>query len=140
MYLDVCCLKRPFDDQSQPRVRLEAEAVLTILALAKVQFVRSPAYDLENNQNPIPWRAGLVRQWLRELQMETLVAHSLQERTAALIALGFGGFDALHVAAAELAGADVFVTTDDRLMTLAKKGTTTVRVTDPVSLAREIVQ
>lgn len=72
--------------------------------------------------------------------METLVAQSLQEGTAALIALGFGGFDALDVAAAELAGADVFVTTDDRLMTLAKKGTTTVRVTDPVSLAREIVQ
>ena len=34
LYLDVCCLNRPFDDQSQNRVRLEAEAVLSILELA----------------------------------------------------------------------------------------------------------
>jgi hypothetical protein len=33
-YLDGCCLNRPFDDQSQPRVRLEAEAVLSILKMA----------------------------------------------------------------------------------------------------------
>ena len=26
IYLDVCCLNRPFDDQSQDRVRLDAEA------------------------------------------------------------------------------------------------------------------
>lgn len=31
IYLDVCCLNRPFDDQSQDRIRLQAEAVLLIL-------------------------------------------------------------------------------------------------------------
>lgn len=31
IYLDVCCFNRPFDDQSQSRVRIEAEAVLAIL-------------------------------------------------------------------------------------------------------------
>lgn len=30
LYLDVSCLNRPFDDQRQPRVRLESEAVLYI--------------------------------------------------------------------------------------------------------------
>lgn len=28
VYLDICSFKRPFDDQSQPRIHLEAEAVL----------------------------------------------------------------------------------------------------------------
>jgi hypothetical protein len=32
IYLDVSCLNRPFDDQGQARVRLEAEAVTVILA------------------------------------------------------------------------------------------------------------
>jgi hypothetical protein len=32
LYLDICCLKRPFDDQAQPRVRIETEAVLGLLA------------------------------------------------------------------------------------------------------------
>jgi hypothetical protein len=30
IYLDNCCFNRPFDDQSQTRVRLEAEAKLEI--------------------------------------------------------------------------------------------------------------
>jgi hypothetical protein len=31
IYLDVSCLNRPFDDQNQTRIRLEAEAVTLIL-------------------------------------------------------------------------------------------------------------
>ena len=31
IYLDTCCLNRPFDDQSQDRVRSEAAAVSEIL-------------------------------------------------------------------------------------------------------------
>jgi hypothetical protein len=31
IYLDVCCLCRPFDDQSQDRIRLETEAIVTLL-------------------------------------------------------------------------------------------------------------
>ena len=32
IYLDTCCLNRPFDDQTQERVRLESEAVLAVLS------------------------------------------------------------------------------------------------------------
>jgi hypothetical protein len=31
IYLDVCCLCRPFDDQSSHRIRMETEAVIAIL-------------------------------------------------------------------------------------------------------------
>ena len=31
VYLDACCLNRPFDDQGQPRVHLETEAISLIL-------------------------------------------------------------------------------------------------------------
>jgi hypothetical protein len=54
-YLDLCALKRPFDDHTQSRIRLEADAVLELLAAApeRVTFVHSRAHDLENGQNPI---------------------------------------------------------------------------------------
>ena len=29
--MDTCCLNRPFDDQSNPRIRLESEAIKTII-------------------------------------------------------------------------------------------------------------
>ena len=31
VYLDTCCLNRPYDDQSQPRIQLESAAVLSIM-------------------------------------------------------------------------------------------------------------
>ncbi|OQA55716.1 MAG: hypothetical protein BWY45_02080 [Euryarchaeota archaeon ADurb.Bin294] len=37
-YLDVCCLCRLFDDQSQFRVRIETDAVEEILALCYSRF------------------------------------------------------------------------------------------------------
>ena len=32
IYMDVCCLNRPFDDLSQDKVYLEAEAILAIVS------------------------------------------------------------------------------------------------------------
>ncbi len=55
LYLDVCCLNRPFDDQSQNRVRLEAEAVLSILELAgsgALEIIGSDIIDDELLQMP----------------------------------------------------------------------------------------
>ncbi|HSW44151.1 MAG TPA: hypothetical protein VLM89_01100 [Phycisphaerae bacterium] len=50
VYLDVSCLNRPFDDQTQPRIRLEAEAVGLILKhvdLGKWRAVSSQMADIE---------------------------------------------------------------------------------------------
>jgi hypothetical protein len=55
IYLDVCCLNRPFDDQSQERIRLEAEAVLLILRRIKAgewQWIGSPVVTAEIRQTP----------------------------------------------------------------------------------------
>ena len=55
VYLDLCCLKRPFDDQRQARIALESTAVLAILqavADGRVNAVRSLAHELENDRNP----------------------------------------------------------------------------------------
>jgi len=50
VYQDVCCLNRPFDDQTQARIHLEAEAVLIVLARRQAgqwEWVSSPAVDAE---------------------------------------------------------------------------------------------
>lgn len=50
IYMDVCCLNRPFDDQSQDRVYLEAEAILAILSHCQkghLQMVASDMIDYE---------------------------------------------------------------------------------------------
>src|SRR5260370_41850725 len=110
VYADMCCLKRPFDDQSQPRIRLESEAVLALLGAPadRVEFLHAPAHDLENDQNPLPVRAERVRQWLTAIRLVEPPDEALAARTAELLALGFKNFDAFHLSSAEGAAADVF--------------------------------
>ena len=59
IYLDVCCLNRPFDDQGQDRVRMETEAVKTVLlniGIGHWTGVRSEVMDFEIGQMPDPGR------------------------------------------------------------------------------------
>ena len=56
--------------------------------------------------------------------------------------MGFAAYDALHMASAESAGADVLLTTDDQLLRCAR-GTAErlfVRVLNPVEWVREGVE
>lgn len=121
IYLDMCCLKRPFDDQSQPRIRLEAEAVLGLLAAesSEVQFVRSPALLLENSRNPIKVRAARVERWLLAGALMPTDLAAMETRAGELMARDLRNFDALHVVSAELAGAAATGTCDDRLLATA---------------------
>ena len=50
VYLDGCCWNRPFDDQSQSRVRLEAEAVLSILELADARKLEVAGSDIVDDE------------------------------------------------------------------------------------------
>jgi hypothetical protein len=86
----MCCLKRPFDDQSHPRIHLESEAVLALLGApeGKVEFLRGAALDLENDQNPLVQRAARVRQWLEALPSLSAAEDALANRVKDLITLG----------------------------------------------------
>jgi hypothetical protein len=130
IYLDMCCLKRPFDDQSQPRIRLETEAVLGLLAMEsdQVRFVRSAALLLENDLNPVRERASRVEQWLKAATLwHPADATSLQSRVAELMSFGLKNFDALHVASAEQASAQLCATVDNRLLLAAARRADEIR-------------
>lgn len=144
VYLDMCCLKRPFDDSSEQRVQLESEAVLAILSAggAEVEIVHAPAHDLENSRNPLPARAARVQEWLEAAPMARLSDHELAERTADLMKLGFKNFDAFHIASAEASGAQSLATCDDQFLATARRHAAVLRVKvqDPMSLAEEILK
>jgi hypothetical protein len=59
IYLDNCCLNRPFDDQRQARIRLEAEAKLCIqqqVREGRIELAWSYMLDFENAANPFEER------------------------------------------------------------------------------------
>jgi predicted nucleic acid-binding protein len=143
VYLDLCSLKRPFDDQSQPRINLETSAVLNILqavANGKLEAVRSLAHELENSRNPDIRRARVVGSWLEALNPLEVTPKHVAEQAGQLVAAGLTTLDAYHLAWAEYLGADSLVTTDDRFLSKARRlaDIIKVRVIDPITLVREL--
>lgn len=118
VYLDICALKRPFDDARSDRIRREAEAVARVFEKVEngsIQLVVSPAHRFENDRNPREDRRLATDLWLRKAERSVDSTPDIDERARLLTSLGFGPLDALHLAFAEKAQARWFVTTDDRL-------------------------
>lgn len=66
IYLDNCSFNRPFDDQSQIRIKIETEAKLNIqenIRSGKFQLVWSYILDYENNKNPYSDRKVQISNW-----------------------------------------------------------------------------
>ena len=143
IYLDMCSLKRPFDDQSNARIALETTAVLSILksvAEGRGEAVRSIAHEAENSHNPDARRSGAVARWLATLNKLEETPPSVSSRTSSLHESGLGPLDAFHLAWAEHLRADVLVTTDDDFLAKASRPgvSSSVRVVDPVTLVGEL--
>ncbi len=119
IYLDVCCLCRPYDDPSQLRIRLEAEAILIILNridLREWDWVVSEALLLEVARTPDNNLRERTEALISRATSTIAIEETQIARASFLEAQGFGIFDALHLACAESGFVDVFLTTDDRLI------------------------
>jgi predicted nucleic acid-binding protein len=131
IYLDVCCLNRPFDDQSQNRVRLEAEAVLSILEMAdtgKLELAGSDIIDDELSQMPDVERREKVKLLLGSTPKSISLTATIVRRAAKLQKWNITPLDALHLASAEAARADYFLTTDDYLLRRARRHANELKV------------
>ena len=119
VYLDTCCLNRPFDDHSQTRIRLESESILQIIGQCTsgiLSWIASDVLDFEIAQISNTERRKRVNT-LRSFAQDMLVSSdSVLQRSLEIRTFGIGEMDALHIACAEEAQVDVFLTTDDRLL------------------------
>lgn len=123
LYLDMCSLQRPLDDKTQPRIALEAEAVLGILALCQsgqVQLLSSDALEYEAGRNPHPLRKAHTAEVLARAVQVIRVSDEIETQARAYHQAGLKPLDALHLACAAQAGADYFCTCDDQLRRRAR--------------------
>jgi predicted nucleic acid-binding protein len=138
-------LNRLTDDQSQLRIRNEAEAVAGVLGLVRdgqASWMSSSVLEIEISRNPDADRKRDVAALLA-FANETVVPGSLTaDRAAFLHRLGFSVFDALHLASAEQGQVEVFLTTDDDLRRRARRygKELRVRVQNPISWYEEMGQ
>jgi len=119
IYLDVCCLNRPFDDLTQQRIRLESEAVLLILERCQsgsLDLLGSEAIDFELGRLVDVDKRQRVLSLASLATSKIVISEAIEIRARQLHTYGFHPLDSLHLACAEAGNADVFLTTDDRLL------------------------
>lgn len=143
IYMDVCCLCRPFDDQMTGRIRLEVTAVQEIIRRCAAQeFSLVTSEVIEEEISKIPdirkrLRVGKITSVAKE---SILIDERIISRMHELIILGGDAMDSLHIACAERAGA-VLLTTDDGLITFFKSHRDIqVQIENPVIWLKEGIQ
>lgn len=140
VYLDVCALCRPFDDQSALRIRLETDAYYLIVQAIEAgafQLIVSRVHHKEVNA-------------IRDLQeryeilslFETLGNKAdcdpsrARSRAEELHSKGFGVADAAHAAYAEFC-ADYLITYDNKFLMKCKREIAHLRAMNPVEFCIE---
>jgi hypothetical protein len=119
------------DDQTQDRVRLEAESIILILAHCEARewtWVSSTVVDYEIDQTPDAERSQRVKLISRFAHEKITPGKPERARAQELELSGFQSFDALHLACAESGIAEVLLTTADRLLRLAARFAAQLRV------------
>jgi predicted nucleic acid-binding protein len=145
VYLDNCVLNRPFDDQSQERVRLETEAILLILSRIErkeLEWVGSEALEIEIDKIPDTEQKARLKR-VNEFVNDTIeIGEKELKRANELQKFGFIGFDAIHLACAENSKSEIFLTTDDKLLKIAKKHNKKLRikVMNPLDWIKEMMK
>ena len=125
IYLDTCALLRLTDDQRQPRIYREAQAVENVLDAVErgeLLWTASSALSLELSKGRDTVRRDATLDLLTRATVHLVTAPGDFHRAHRLHHAGYGNFDALHLALAERAEADVLLTTDDQFISLAQRG------------------
>lgn len=139
VYLDNCCFNRPFDDQSQLRIRLETEAKTRIQEYILTKVIKlawSYIMEYENSMNPFEERRNSIGEWKNHSETDVNEDNAITHRAAQLVNIGLRSKDSLHISCAVHADCDYFLTTDDKILNkshLVEK----IKITDPIDFIRK---
>lgn len=141
IYLDNCCFNRPFDDQSQLRIKLETEAKLKIqeeIRAGNLSLVWSYILDYENAKNPYEERKTRTSGWKKYAVADIDEKVNVLEMAELFSRKGLKRLDSLHIACSIVAKCDYFLTTDDKILKqsdIIKE----IKINDPIGFIKEVL-
>jgi predicted nucleic acid-binding protein len=139
VYLDTSIYNRPFDNQTQPKIFLETQAVILILQMVEeqlVELVNSSVLEYENSRNSFTLNQQTVERYLQMATIKQDVNETISRRGQELEKQGVKAIDALHVACAEVSNSNYFITCDKRLINRCRR--LALKVVNPVEFVMEI--
>jgi len=136
VYFDNCCLNRPYDEQEQDNIILEGEAVLSIIGRCESSdswgFFSSDVLAVEIASIRHPIKKLQVLNLYKSASAYIELNDQIVTRAKNIEQCAIKPFDALHLASAEYARADILLTTDNKFIKHAKGLNSSVRVENPL--------
>ena len=119
VYLDHCCYNRPFDDQTQLRVRLETEAKLAVqqqMRNGEIEYVWSDMLANEVEESPFWEQREWIEAWAPGACAFVPTTAAIEQAAEKFMRLGVKPADSIHLASAEAAECDCFLTVDGGIL------------------------
>jgi len=141
IYLDTNVYNRPYDDQTQVRIRLETIAIFAILQLIKskeLSLVWSFLLTYENSLNPSE-DIKMEIEKLSSLASENVdSSEDIRKKAKDYELIGIKPRDAIHISCALNSGADYFVTCDDKILRKTDKLGLNLLILNPIDFIKEV--
>jgi len=137
LYFDNSFLNRPFDDPLAGMNSKESAVLFGIIRFAKegkVELVHSAMIELENTANDIAARKSFVASVMHLAALYQNLTDDIVRRAQAIVqAYRLQAIDAVHIASAEAAQVDYFITCD---YTVLKRYKGTLRIVTPLAFQK----
>ncbi|SDC83992.1 MULTISPECIES: type II toxin-antitoxin system VapC family toxin [unclassified Candidatus Frackibacter] len=138
IYLDNCCFNRPFDDQTQIKIRLETEAKLFIqkeILNGKYDLAWSYILEYENQMNPFKERKEVISEWKSIAVVDLEETNDILKFAEVLEDKGIKTKDALYISCAIEARCYYFLTTDKKLLNSEVEE---IKIINPIEFINEM--
>jgi predicted nucleic acid-binding protein len=138
IYLDNCCFNRPYDDQANLNVHLEAQAKVFIqneILRNTFQLAWSFMMDYEISFNPFSDRKDAFLNWKNISVIDIDPTIKILNKGIELTAKKLKRKDALHIACAIEAECECFITTDGKIL---NKNISEIEVVNPLDFIRKL--
>ncbi len=140
IYLDCCAYNRPYDDLTSIIINMEAQAKLHIqdkIRSGDYELVTSEMLLTEINDCPFEVRQRGILGFVEEnssLHVGASHNEEIDKKARIIMETGVKYKDACHVASAQVADCDYFITTDKRLLNYRDSK---MKLMNPISFIKE---
>ena len=142
IYMDCCCLNRPSDDQTQDKIRIEADAIIAILYKCfydSWELIGSDIVEYEIMKSPDKNKKSKTLDLYKIINENIEINDIIMERAKELHNNGLKPMDSLHFASAEYRNADVLLTVDKDFLKKSKQINSSLKVENPINWFMEVM-
>lgn len=136
VYMDCCCLNRPYDDQTHDIIRIESDAILAILfkcLYGTWSLIGSDIIEYEIAKTPDFNKKDKVMELYKIKKEIVKINDKIIYRAKEIQNLGLKPLDSLHFASAEYRNVDALLTVDKEFIQYSKRVESSIKVVNPIN-------